>query len=51
MQQKEENKFSNNLVIFILEARGAFAMKIQNDIIQKRVFWEPQFYLKLSNLI
>lgn len=36
-QQKEENKLSINLIIFILEACGAFAMKIRDDIVQKRL--------------
>lgn len=34
-KNKEENKLCNNLVIFILEACGAFAMKNYDDIIQK----------------
>lgn len=38
--KKEENKLSNNLVIFILEACGAFAMKIYDGIIQKWLCWE-----------
>ena len=39
--KKEENKLSNNMVIFILEAYGAFAMKTYDDIIQKGLCWEP----------
>lgn len=39
-KKKEENKLSNNLVIFILELCGAFAIKNYDDIIQKGLCWE-----------
>lgn len=50
MEAKKQEK-NLTLVIFILEACGALAMKGYDDIEQTGLWWKPWLYLKLANFI
>lgn len=50
MEAKTQEK-SLTLVVFILEACGALAMKGYDAMEQIGLWWKPGLYLKLANFI